>query len=238
MKPMMTAKLIGSLKIPDFELVTKYLSLVGKSEIGLLSGDLVSAHSRFKKDDMPKFLSESHESDSTANFVVKEGKAYFTSALARLNNASKWLSTDAKKALKASKIKLPSKKPFLNNFCQALELVHYIDRAITICKTMKPKKETLAPVTLRAGHGIGVIEVPRGLLWHEYEIDEVGMIVRANIITPTCQNLRNMNEDIAAYLQTILHLPQDTIKLEIEKLIRAYDPCFSCSTHFLEIEWE
>jgi len=233
-----TAKLFAKLPVPDFESPCDWLSLYKKGEIGMHYGDLKGSDHTFKRKDFAKWLKETHESDSTANFVVKKGKAYFTNALARLNNCHKFLSPDAKKILKASKVKLPSKNTFLDNFAQAIELVHYVDESIRLCKKLKPKKEKIKDFKIKAGHGIGVIEVPRGLCWHEYKINKNGEITFGNVMTPTCQNLRAMNEDIKAYLPQILKYSESRIQLEIEKLIRAYDPCFSCSTHFLKIKWD
>ena len=95
-------------------------------------------------------------------------------------------------------------------------------------------------VVPRAGTGVGVVEVPRGILFHTYTIDEKGYITKANIMTPTSQNLKNMEKDVRTYLQHLLDhgAKKADIPLELEKLIRAYDPCFSCSTHFLKVEWD
>ena len=68
-------------------------------------------------------------------------------------------------------------------------------------------------------------------------INNKGEITFANIVTPTCQNLRNIERDIKAYTEKIVGIPREKLVLEIEKLIRAYDPCFSCSTHFLKVKW-
>jgi sulfhydrogenase subunit alpha len=95
-------------------------------------------------------------------------------------------------------------------------------------------------VTPKAGTGVGVVEVPRGILFHSYTIDKKGYVTKCNIMTPTCQNLKAMEEDVHTYLQSLIDLgaKKKDIPLELEKLIRAYDPCFSCSTHFLKVNWE
>jgi coenzyme F420-reducing hydrogenase alpha subunit len=85
---------------------------------------------------------------------------------------------------------------------------------------------------------VSAIEAPRGILFHEYKFDGEGNCTFANITTPTTQNLQHIEEAIKEYLQEILGRAPDEIKKEIEKLIRAYDPCISCSTHFLELNWE
>lgn len=233
-----TCRLFFKLKYPDLKTSGEWFSLVEKDEYAMLTGILSSGRGTFKKQDYKKFIEEYHEPQSTANFVVKNDKRYFVGSLARLNNNHKFLSPSAKKMLKESKIKFPSTNPFHNNIAQAIELVHCIDHAIKICRTLKLKEEPLKKITLKAGRGIGCIEVPRGTLWHEYIINEKGEITYANIITPTAQNLLNIQEDIKEFVPSILDKDKPEIVMGIEKLIRSYDPCFSCSAHFLEVDWK
>lgn len=233
-----TAKLFGNLEYPKFDRFTEWFSLTSRGSYPLLHGSITSQSHGFEQKDYKKYLDEYHEHYGTSNFVVKNGKAYMVGALSRINNNFKYLSKDAKKVLNRSKIKFPNNNPFINNFAQAIELIHFFDRAIEICSKMKVKKENIVKPKLKKGQGIAAIEVPRGTLWHEYEINEKGEIEHANIITPTCQNLRSMEEDIRHFLPSLLHLPKEKIVLDIEKLIRSYDPCFSCSTHFLKVKWE
>jgi coenzyme F420-reducing hydrogenase alpha subunit len=128
--------------------------------------------------------------------------------------------------------------PYLNNFCQALEMLTLCDRAIRLLSKLKIRNEALPEIRPRKGTGVAAVEVPRGTLYHEYEFDDTGMIVRSNIITPTTQNLKSIEDDVRAILPQLLPLGEEKIKAELEKLIRAYDPCISCSTHFLKIKWE
>ena len=100
---------------------------------------------------------------------------------------------------------------------------------LEMCETchteVQPKKSS----------AVCAIEAPRGILFHEYDFDEEGFVTKANIITPTTQNLKNLEEDIKKLLKTLDMNEEKKLTLEVEKLIRAYDPCISCSTHFLEI---
>jgi coenzyme F420-reducing hydrogenase alpha subunit len=232
-----TAKLFTHLKPPQFDNETEYFSLNDGITVPTTHGDLVSQTTRFKKSEYPSYLEEYHEPYSTANFVVKKEKKYMVGSLARLNNNYRYLSKNAKKFVTDAKVRIPIKNPFMNNFAQAVELVHTIDRAIEICRKIKIKEETPAEVRFKKSRGIGIVEAPRGILIHDYEINDKGEITKANIITPTCQNLLNMQEDIRAFLPSLLKLSEPKIVLEIEKLIRAYDPCFSCSSHFLRVKW-
>src|SRR3989344_4397061 len=114
---------------------------------------------------------------------------------------------------------------------------HLNQQAKKLVKSLGLKFPVTNPFKIKAGHGIGAVEVPRGTLWHEYVLDKDGKITHANIVTPTAQNLRNMQDDIRNILPSVLHLPNNKLVMEIEKLIRSYDPCFSCSTHFLKVKW-
>ena len=203
----------------------------------MIYGKLKSESHEFEAKDFGSYLKEYHEPYNTANFVVKKGKSYMVGALARINNNHMFLSKDTQDVMKKAKISIPNYNPFVNNYAQALEIMHYIDYAIEVCKKLKIKDEPRIEIKPKRGHGIAAIEVPRGILWHEYEINDKGEIERANIITPTCQNLLNMENDIKAYLPKIMNKSKNAIVLEIEKMIRAYDPCFSCSTHFLDVTW-
>lgn len=234
---MKTANLFEKLNYPKFTTESEFFSVHNNKEYGILEGSLISKNKKYLKHNYLNYLKEYHEPYSTANFVVKEGKSYSVGALARINNNHSQLSKTAKNILKKSKIKFPNNNIFINNYAQAIELVHYFDEAIDICKNFKPKNESIIKPKIKKGRGVSVIEAPRGLLFHDYELDKNGNIVHANIITPTAQNLRSMQDDIRAYTSTILKHPRDKIVLEIEKLIRAYDPCFSCSTHFLKVKW-
>jgi len=230
-----TAKLFSSIKYPDFERPTKYMSIVKDDEFATSYGNVQVGEREFHPGVYHKFVKEYHEPFSTANFVVKDKKAYSSGALARfVNNSSKY-SEHAKPFLK----NVNMNNPFHNNICQAIELVHYRDECIKLLDSFTIDKEEIAKFDVKEGHGIAPNEAPRGTLWHEYRIDNKGIITKANIVTPTAQFLRNLNEDIKAYVQQLLnqHTPKDKLVLEIEKLIRSYDPCFSCSTHFLKVNW-
>ncbi|MBR9699162.1 Ni/Fe hydrogenase subunit alpha [Candidatus Woesearchaeota archaeon] len=232
-----TCDLFSNLTYPDFETKGEWYSLVDKHHYAVLHGTFKSFSSSFEKKHYRKFVKEYHEEHSTANFVVKGDHRYMVGALPRLNNNHRQLSSDAKKMLKQANIPIPTLNPFYNNIAQAVELVHCIDHAIDICRSMKVRKERVDKVGMRAGTGVGAIEVPRGTLWHEYTLDKNGMITNANIITPTAQNLLNMQEDIRAFVPRLMDKKKEDIVIEIEKLIRSYDPCFSCSAHFLEVKW-
>lgn len=92
-------------------------------------------------------------------------------------------------------------------------------------------------IPVRAGSGVGAVEVPRGLLFHHYEVDDSGIIRAANCVIPTSQNLQNLEDDMRLLVPQILDQTEAEITLALEMLVRAYDPCISCSTHQLKIDF-
>ncbi|MBR9692505.1 Ni/Fe hydrogenase subunit alpha [Candidatus Woesearchaeota archaeon] len=243
-KPAMnTLKLICTLTYPDLWVEREHLSLLQEHGFPLLTGDIISDEGwRIKERAYGKYFKEYVDRWSTAKFVVKNGKSFMLGALPRINNNHPSLDADIKAELKKAKIHFPNKNPFYNNVAQAIELVVWVRR----CKKLlgryveKGFKHEKIKVVPKAGMGVGVVEVPRGVLFHTYTINKKGYVTKCNIMTPTCQNLKAMQEDVKIYLQQLLDkgVKKADIPLEIEKLIRAYDPCFSCSTHFLKVEWE
>jgi len=172
----------------------------------------------------------------SANFVVREGHSYMVGSLSRVNNNFDQLSPEAKQLAKAGKLMDNLDNPYYNNVAQAVELVACMDQTIEMLGRVKPRQEPLAEIRPHACRGVGVVEVPRGTLWHEYELDDTGHIKHANIITPTAQNLRSINDDLRAMLPSVASLPRAEMADAMEKMIRSYDPCLSCAAHFLRIE--
>jgi len=226
-------KIFLKLKYPKLIRKTDYLCLKKKDDYAFIGGLLHSKSGTIKTTDYKKHITEELREYSTSKFALKDGQSFMVGAMARINNNYEQLSKHAKEFLT---IKPPFDNPFYNNVAQAAEILHIVDRLIEMLNKIRPvKKKKPIPKT---GHAVAAVEAPRGTLFHEYKLDRDGIITYANIITPTVQNLARMEGDIQLLLQKIMHKNKDEIKLEIEKLIRAYDPCFSCSTHFLELDWK
>ncbi|MBD3310414.1 Ni/Fe hydrogenase subunit alpha [Candidatus Woesearchaeota archaeon] len=222
------------LKYPKFERKTEYFSLQKKNSYPLIDGHIRCFGEKcIQTKNYPRHFKEYLEPYSTAKFAVAEGKSYMVGPLARLNLNYKELSYNAKRALKT---KTPIQNPFYNNVAQAVEMVWCVDRAIQILENLKLKDEQRPEIKPKAGRGYATVEAPRGLLFHEYKFNKSGCVLDSNIIVPTAQNLRQIEDDIKLLLPGILKLKKEKIVDQLEKLIRAYDPCISCSTHFLEVE--
>ncbi len=200
------AELFNALPHPELHHQAEHFSLHSDKEYAILSGRIRSADGHFEQEDYDRFLTEYHTPDQTANFVVREGRTYMVGALSRVANSIERLSPDARRLAEAGPLLQALDNPFYNNVAQAVELVHCIDEALRILGRLQPRPEPVPTISLREGRGVAAIEVPRGTLWHEYVLDSAGYITRANIITPTAQNLRSMEEDLRILLPTVAAL--------------------------------
>jgi coenzyme F420-reducing hydrogenase alpha subunit len=167
-----------------------------------------------------------------------QGSEYMVGAIARMNLNKKSLCRQTKRDVEGALAKFPSENVFHNNLAQAIETLQSVDEGIGLLESSEFKKEIPARIELREGIGLGVIEAPRGTLYYEIEIDGGGKVKKGNLVIPTAQNLVGMEQNIKRVVQENLHLEKEEIEREVEKLIRAYDPCMSCATHFLKVRWD
>lgn len=237
-----TARLIGSFSPPDFQRETKYLALCDGSKFSFYEGEKISDHkgAMFSVSDYRKNINEAVVPYSTAKrSTFVDGSSLFVGALARININGKKLSDGAKEIANELGLKFPSYNPFLNNVSQAIELVHCTDEIISILGKLAERglKREKPNIKIKAGEGIAATEAPRGTLYHHYIIDDKGRVEFANLIMPTNQNLINIENDLRGIVPMLLDLPRQELILTLEKLVRAYDPCISCSTHFLEVKF-
>ncbi len=161
-------------------------------------------------------------------------------ALARFNNNYDQLHLRAKAAAEALGMKPIVTNTFLNTAAQAIEMVHCVEDSIRIIDELVDRgiqEEPLYKFQGKGGEGVGSCDVPRGILFHNYVIDDDGLVQGANCIIPTNQNHANIEADLRALVPQILDQPQEKIRHMMEMLVRAYDPCISCSTHLLDVEF-
>ncbi len=183
---------------------------------------------------------EEYPQGSSAAFLAKArrtGRPYMTAALARVNASWDALCKDARYAAAKAGLRPPEYNPFANNIAQAVELVDVLDRCAALCRRLAADEfaGSSEPVAFeaRAGRGVGFTEAPRGALFHTLDLDGAGRVRRASIMTPTAQNIANLEADMRQLAGTMAAggYDGDLIRLEVEKLVRAYDPCLSCSVH-------
>ncbi len=235
-----TVDICSGLDWPDFERETEYVSLGGTDEFALYDGDIVSSDGpRLMPSQYREVTNEHVVEHSTAKHTRHLRDSYMVGALARLNNNFDKLHPKAREAADALGMKVPCYKPYHISVAQVVEVVHCAYDAIRLIdETIETGlAEEQRPIALRAGSGVGAVEVPRGILFHNYELDDAGTIVNADCIIPTGQNLANIDADLRALAPGIIDKPKDEIKLSMEMLVRAYDPCISCSVHMLNVEF-
>jgi len=234
-----TAKLFMKLNQPSFNADVDFACLNPEKDAPLISGEIITlSGTHIKPQDYTNYIDEVVMPYATGKFSKLKGRTFCVGAIARINNNYKSLSKNAKRIFTQAKLKLPLTNPFHNNFCQAVELVHWVERGIALLN-YPFKFEGLPKVNVKAGRGVSAVEAPRGVLYHDYTINDKGFVEKCNIITPTAQNLLAIEENVKQLIEQMLvaKKSKEQIILEIEKLIRAYDPCFSCSAHFLKVKW-
>lgn len=175
---------------------------------------------------------------SQASAYKYEGESYMVGSLARLNLAKDKLNAKTKETLGDTLNLFPSTDIYRNNLAQAIEILHSLDDAVEILSTTKFVPEPILKGTPREATGVGVVEAPRGTLYHMVHLHSDGNVENGEIVVPTGQNQINIEKDVHQLVQSLLpDTPQEKIAFEIEKLIRAYDPCMSCAAHFLKVNW-
>ncbi|MEM2175294.1 MAG: nickel-dependent hydrogenase large subunit [Candidatus Micrarchaeia archaeon] len=221
-----------------FERKTNFVALCTE-DFSFLEGKIKSMDgAEIEEEDYWDYLNRVIIPYSQATAFKFEGREYMVGALARMALNKDALHKDTKRDAKKYIDVFPSFNVFHNNLAQAIEILHSIDHSIEILETYEFKKEAKPEIKIKAGKGIGVIEAPRGTLYHMIDLDQNGKIKYGNFIIPTAQNQIKMENDIRILVEQILDKDKHEIEHEIEKLIRAYDPCMSCASHFLRVKWK
>jgi len=229
-----TLKMASELKCPALENNAEFVALTGKGEYAINGGMISSTKGLdIKEHEYTSYFIEGEVPYSNAKRTIIKGRGSFMAgALSRINLGFDNLLPDAKKASEDIGFK-GGGNPFLNNLAQAVELVHAFQECAALLRefSLKSVKNYFADFKVREGAGSAVTEAPRGMLYHYYEIDRSGIITKANIVTPTAHNFLNLEESLKELVTENIDKPEDELILLCEMLVRAYDPCFSCSVH-------
>ena len=236
-----TIALGKTLPWPQFERETEYVSLQKDDEYAFIDGRIATTDGfAYALPDYRKVTNEYLVPHSTAKWTKHNRDTYMVGALARFNNNYEQLHPRAKAAAEELGMVPVVTNSFLNSAAQAVEMVHCVEDSIRIIDELVDRgieEEPLYQFQGTGGEGVGSCDVPRGILFHDYIIDDDGLIQGANCIIPTNQNHANIQADMRALLPQVLDQPQDKIRHMMEMLVRAYDPCISCSTHLLNVEF-
>jgi sulfhydrogenase subunit alpha len=239
-----TVELFAGLPWPKFERDTEYVSLSKPGEYAFIDGDITSS-------DGPRIPAERYK-EVTNEYLVQHSSAkltrhlrdtYMVGALARFNNNFAQLHPRAQAAAAKLGMKPKVTNPYLNSAAQVVEIVHCTEDAILLIdqllsRGIQPEKPAPVhlPEAVNEATGVGVCEVPRGLLIHSYKIGEDGKLTGADCIIPTNENIANLEADMRSLVPQIMDKPTEAIRLDLEMLVRAYDPCISCSVHVLKVK--
>jgi coenzyme F420-reducing hydrogenase alpha subunit len=228
-------------RIPGFTRETEYISLYDEKEYGLYDGTVCSSDTGLHP--VADYLDITNEfivEHSSSKHTRHNRSSYFVGALARFNNSYDLLRPEAKKAAEKLGIQAPCYNPYMNTIAQLIEVVHCIEESITridhlLQQGIRNERPNQEPT--RYGRGIASTEVPRGILFHDYTYNRQGSIEAANCIIPTGQNLANIDDDMKKLVPEIIGESKESITKHLEMLVRAYDPCISCSVHLLDVKF-
>jgi coenzyme F420-reducing hydrogenase alpha subunit len=225
-------KVISELPCPDLTSNSEYVSISIPSGYAVNEGSIISSNGiNIKEDEYYSVFGETEVPYSNAKRTVIKGRGGLMSgALARLNLKFDMLHEEAKRAAKEIGYNVPDYNPFHNNLAQAIEIVHGISECLELLEGL-PMKKAEIQIKVREGEGFAATEAPRGLLCHHYVLNRRGVVEKANIITPTAHNFLSIEENLERLVQQYISDKKEEIILKCEMLVRAYDPCFSCSVH-------
>ena len=235
-----TVELFKGLNIPDFIRETEYIALKAPKEYAFISGDISSTDTGTAPiNDYLEMTNEFCVPQSTAKFSKHNRDSYMVGALARFNNNYSQLLPEAQKAVEELGLKAICHNPYMISIAQIVESIHAVEDSLRLIDQIIAQglKEEKPEVKVKAGRGIGAVEAPRGILFHDYTYDDKGVLTKANCVIPTNQNHNNIQKDMETLVPKIIDKSQEEITHLLEMLVRAYDPCISCSTHFLEVKF-
>ncbi len=235
-----TVRLVSGFSFPDYRGDWDFIALAGDDEYPIMGNRIVSASGNL---DIPvqqfsDHLRERQVPYSTALHGHWELGKYLYGPLARYNINYELLPEIARATAEDCGFPRSCRNPFQSIVVRALEVLFAFDEALHLVANYSRLGQPFVEVPARAGVGYGIAEAPRGLLYHSYELDEDGTILAANIVPPTAQNQEAIEHDLCHVVEDNLHLDDAALTQLCETAIRNYDPCISCSAHFLDLHLE
>jgi coenzyme F420-reducing hydrogenase alpha subunit len=236
-----TVHLVAGLQPPEFQRDARLVALRHPDEYPMNEGRIVSTDGLdLAATDWP---AEFHESQVSWSHALqardRADRPYLLGPASRLTLAADKLHPIAATALAdtglADEIRT---NPYRSIVARAIELVDATAEALDIVDAYEPPDQAATPWRPGPGSAAWATEAPRGLIFHAYELDARGLVQSARIVPPTSQNQAAIEADLAAFAPRVLDLPKDQATQRLEQLIRSYDPCISCATHFLQLTVE
>jgi coenzyme F420-reducing hydrogenase alpha subunit len=235
-----TVRWVATLEFPEVEQQQTYVALSHPDEYAIIEGRVRSTRGLdIDVSEYDEHFTEEHVAHSTAlHSVGPDRQPYVTGPLARYTLNFERLPAIAQQAARDAGLGPTCRNPFKSIIVRSVETVFACDEALRIIREYESPERASVSVAPRAGVGSGCTEAPRGICYHRYRIDQRGTILDAKIVPPTSQNLMSIEQDVALLVPQLLDLPQEQMVHRCEQAIRNYDPCISCSTHFLRLRVE
>lgn len=235
-----TVRWVAGFDFPDLELEHELLAVHDPAGYAIERGTTLrrSAGPAFTVDAFSNHVVEEHVAHSTALRARLDGARYLTGPLARYTLNHQHLSPLALELAADAGLGNECRNPFRSIVVRAVETVYAVEEALRLIESYRQPEPSSVGVQARDGVGHGVSEAPRGLLYHRYEIGADGLIRSATIVPPTSQNQAAIEDDLRRVVAANLDLGDGPLTGLCERTVRNYDPCISCSTHFLDLTME
>ncbi len=232
-----TISWVATFTFPDFDQDYQFVSLRHPTDYPITEGRVVSSRGLdIAVSEYDEHFVEQHVPHSTAlHSQLRDGGTYFVGPMARYSLNSGLLPPDVTAAARAAGLGATCTNPFRSIIVRAVETLYACHEALRLIEVYEPPDPPSVEVPPRQATGFGSTEAPRGLIYHRYRIAADGTIEDAKITPPTSQNQRAIEADLRAFVQDRLDLPHAQLTWECEQAVRNYDPCISCSTHFLDL---
>ncbi len=227
----------SKLPFPDYDRDYEFVALRGDGAYPMYRGEIVSSSGlRLVADHYEEVFVEAQSPHSHAlHSKIRGSGSFAVGPLARFNLNRASLPPLAREASEMAGLATPCQNIFQSIVVRCIEIVLACERALELIETYEPPKSPGVMITPMAGKGYGCSEAPRGLLYHQYALDENGIVREANIIPPTAQNLSSMEQDLANLVTRNVNTDDSELTRLCEQTIRSYDPCISCAAHVLDI---
>jgi len=236
-----TARWVAAFNFPDVEHDYDYVALHHADEYALNEGRICSTSGLdIAAAEYEQHFAEQQVPHSTALHSVRIGSSrpYLVGPLARLALNRDQLRPAARQLADELLPAPPCRNPFRSIVARAIEIVQAYDEALEIVRDYTPPPTCRTEYAPRLGAGCAATEAPRGLLYHRYGIDESGLLTFAKIVPPTSQNQWQIEQDLLALAQQSPLSDDSQLAAQCERTVRNYDPCISCSTHFLRVKFD
>lgn len=230
----------AGLEFPDFEQDYEYVSLRHPEEYPFNEGRIVSSKGiDISIEEYEAYFEEEHVKHSTSlHSIIKNRGAYSTGPLARYSLNFDRLYPEVQKAAVTAGLDETCNNPFKSIIVRSVETLQAIEDALRIIDDYSKPEKPFVDITTKASRGCGCSEAPRGSLYHRYTLDDDGIITDARIVPPTSQNQKIIENDLWHFVPKYMNLSHDELTWKCEQVIRNYDPCISCSCHFLNLTVE